>query len=97
MGRVIRRYVDQSCGHCFPPRAAYTGSHNVKTNWEPTVKRGDWYPWHWCGFFVHDGIAWGGSHNVKVNWRPIHRKWDIISCGDYACNGSHNVCANWCN
>lgn len=100
MPAAIRKSVDPSAGHCFPPRPADTGSPNVFVN----VSRGgdaavrdagtDHYPTHCCGDPCHDGVASEGSPDVFVNNDPFHRKGDGISCGDVANNGSPNVFVN---
>ena len=101
MPAQIRQDCDPSCGHCYTPRPAVTGSPNVFANHNNgcssgnVVRVGDYYPTHCCpSVGCHDGVASQGSPNVFANGIAVHRNGDAISCGDTACNGSGNVFIN---
>ena len=86
MPGAIRKEIDNSAGHCYPPRAADAGSPDVIINGYPVVRVGDHYPTHCCGIVCHDGVASMGSSTVIVNGKPLHRVGDEISCGDIGAN-----------
>jgi hypothetical protein len=108
MPAAIRKSVDPSLGHCYPPRPADTGSENVFVNVtqggdaavraRPTSEgstTADSYPSHTCGDDTHGmGLAKKGSPDVFVNHQAFHRNGDAIDCGDTANNGSSNVFIN---
>jgi len=93
MPAVTRQGIDNSAGHCYPPRPPSAGSDNVFTNGIPTVRVGDSYPAHTCGTSTHGGAASAGSATVIVNGKPVHRIGDAIDCGDVSASGSDNVFA----
>ena len=93
MPAVIRKDVDPSAGHGYPPRPADQGSPNVIVNGHPSVRVGDHYPTHCQGNHCHDGHASEGSPVVIVNGKQMTRIGDAIDCGDIAASGSGNVFA----
>lgn len=86
---VIRKGVDNSTGHGYPPVPAIQGSSNVKANGISVVRQGDKYAVH-CITSCHQGAATGSS-TVKVNGKGITTKGKSITCGDTSSNGSPNV------
>lgn len=96
MSKVIRKGIDASKGHCYPPKVCLNGSQDVLVNNIPIVRVGDNYGQkHTCGDNSHSmGPATGGSSNVFANGKKVHRNGDSISCGDKANNGSNNVFCN---
>jgi len=65
--RVIRKGIDRTQGHCFPPVPFLKGSPNVFVNNIPVVFQGSPIPKHCCGKKCHSGVAARGSPNVFVN------------------------------
>jgi uncharacterized Zn-binding protein involved in type VI secretion len=85
---VIRKDVDNTCGHCFQPVVFIEGSPDVIVNSHPVVRKGDHIRIHCCGQTCHVGAAIGNGSGVYANGRPIQVQTNSLTCGDTSCNGS---------
>lgn len=97
MARIIRKNVDLSQGHCYPPRVCLMGSDDVFVEGIGAVRAGidNYGQVHTCHHNSHSmGLALIGSSNVFVNGAPLHRNGDLVQCGDRGFNGSTTVFCN---
>lgn len=90
--KVIRKGVDKSRGHGFPPVPAIQASSNVFANGIPVVRQGDKYAVHCLSGSCHQGAATGSS-TVYANGKGITTNTKPMTCGDTSANGSSTVFA----
>lgn len=90
--KVIRKGVDNSNGHGFPPVPCIQGSSNVFVNGTAITRQGDKYTVHCLSSSCHQGAATGSS-TVFANGKGVNTNGKPITCGDTAGNGSSNVFA----
>lgn len=95
MPAVTRNGIDNSAGHCYPPRPTTGANQNtVFVNNILATVVGAPYPSHTCGDDTHAmGVAAMGSGTVFIENKAVHRIGDDISCGDVSAAGSPTVFA----